>query len=70
MEMLLTVTTDVFEVPPFYLKSYALQMLFNFCTDSENKIGNKIPLPQKRPPPSSPHPQKTAKRRSDIPVCI
>lgn len=56
MEKLLTVTTDILEVPTFSLKSSAFLMLFKFCTHSENKMGNKIPpLPPKtKPPPSSP----------------
>lgn len=60
MEILLTVISDVFEVPAFYLKSCALLMLFHFCTDSENKMGNKIsPPPKKISPPSyPPHPKK------------
>lgn len=58
MEMLLTVTTDVFEVPTFYLRSCALLMIFNFCTDSENKMGNKMSPPQKEDHHYHPHPQK------------
>lgn len=61
MEMLLIVTTDAFEVPTFYLKSCAVQMLFNFCTDSENKMGKKYRFPQKRPAP--PHRQKIKNNR-------
>lgn len=64
MEVLLTVTTDVFEVPTFYLKSCALLILFNFCTDSENIMGKKIPPPRKEhhhhhhPTPRKPKPTK------------